>query len=280
MLPLAGFLETLVKRLIPDDGDHRQPEQTEELDTRLLLTPSIALERCHEVADHMAEISVQAMRGGLTVLGEDSLELAPLVREQEEQSDHYEDLLGTYLVQLSTRPISEEDSAEAAKLLNVMGDFERISDHAVHLVEAEEEMKAKNLTFTQAAREELSVLAGAVEEILSLTLTAFLEEDLDTAAQVEPLEEVIHQLKEELRTRHIRRLQQGDCSIDAGFVWSDLLTDLERTADHCSNIAGCLMDMAQHKLNLHESLRAFRNESPDFRAQYDLYAAKYGLRRF
>ena len=274
MLPLTGFLERLVGKLVPNA---KQPEAVAELDERLLMAPAIALNRCREVAADMAKTSVSALQEGLAVLRSYSPELAASVREKEEKTDHYEDILGTYLVQLSTRQISEADSAEAAKLLKMIGDFERISDHAVNLVESAEEMQAKQLAFSAAASSELAVISSAVEEILDLSLTAFLSDDLNAASMIEPLEQVIDQLKEQLRTHHILRLQQGGCSIDAGFVWSDLLTNLERTADHCSNIAGCVIDMAHNNMNLHESLREFRNESEDFREKFKMFARKYSL---
>ena len=170
--------------------------------------------------------------------------LAASIREKEDKTDHYEDILGTYLVNLSTRQISEADSREAAKLLKMIGDFERIADHAVNILESAEELRDKELRFTEDASSDLTVVSAAVRDILDLSLNAFLHDDLNAASMVEPLEQVIDQLKEQLRTRHILRVQKGDCSIDAGFAWSDLLTNLERTADHCSNIAGCVIDIA------------------------------------
>lgn len=274
MLPLSGFLEKLVNKLIPDS---KHTETQTELDERLLMTPPIALERCHEVAVDMAKIAVTALKEGVTSLHEYSPKLAAAIREKEEKTDYYEDILGTYLVKLSTRQISEEDSREAAGLLKVIGDFERISDHAVNLLESAEEMKEKGLAFTDAAVSELTVISSAVNEILDLSLTAFLNDDLRSAYMVEPLEQVIDELKEKLRTRHIRRLQQGDCSIDAGFVWSDLLTNLERTSDHCSNIAGGVIDFAHNNMNIHESLREFRNGSEGFQQKFKEYARKYTL---
>ena len=274
MLPLSGLLERLVNRLVPDA---RQPEAQSELDERLLATPPIALERCHEVAADMAELSVEAMEEAMESLRGYSPELAAAVREKEERSDHYEDMLGTYLVKLSAKRISASDSAEAAKLLKLIGDFERISDHAVNLLESAEEMRGKGMEFTESAAAELEVIFKAVEEILHLSLEAFLRENLEAASMVEPLEQVIDKLKEQMRTRHILRLQQGICTMDAGFVWSDLLTSLERTSDHCSNIAGCVLDMADHNLNLHESLRSVRNDSEDFQRKFKEYAGKYSF---
>ncbi len=274
MLPLSGFLERLVTVLVPDA---KQPEVFSELDERLFATPSIALERCHIVANHMAETAVLALNEALETLRDYSAETAAAVREKEAKTDHYEDILGTYLVNLSARRISEPDSREAAKLLKMIGDFERIADHAVNLVESAEELREKDLRLTDAAEEELSVISAAVHDILELSLTAFLQNDLAAAAKVEPLEQVIDRLKERLRTRHILRLQKGGCTIDAGFAWLDLLTNLERTADHCSNIAGCVIDAAHDNLNLHQSLREIRDGSEDFQQRYREYTRRYAL---
>ncbi len=166
---------------------------------------------------------------------------------------------------------------EAAKLLKVIGDFERISDHAVNLLESAEEMKEKQIIFTQAGERELAVISSAVNEILDLGIASFLNDDIATASKVEPLEQVIEDLTEELRTYHIVRLQRGECSIDAGFIWSDLITNLKRTSDHCSNIAGCIIDTAHNNMNLHESLKKFRNDSPEFKDKYGEYVKKYSL---
>jgi phosphate:Na+ symporter len=274
MLPLTGFLEMLVIRLV---SDANVPEIPTELDERLLTTPAIAMERCQDVAADMAQTAVRALKDGMFSLYRYSPELAASVREKEEKTDHYEDILGTYLVKLSARQISSADSEEAAKLLKMIGDFERIADHAVNLLETAEEMERKALTFSETAVTELKVITSAVEEVLDLSLAAFLNQDKDDASMVEPLEEVIDLLKEQLRTRHILRLQQGECTIDAGFVWSDLLTNLERTSDHCSNIAGCVMEMDRHDMNLHESLRDFKNGNEEFRERYQKYVRKYAL---
>jgi phosphate:Na+ symporter len=274
MLPLSGLLEKLVQALVPDD--HR-PEPTTELDERLLSTPPIALEQCRRLAADMAQTAVAALSDAITALDDYSPALAERVRRREEKTDHYEDMLGTYLVRLSARKISAEDSTEAAKLLKMIGDFERIADHGVNILEAAEELRDKGLSFTPQAKKELSVLTGAVEEILVLALEAFQSNDLASAYQVEPLEQVIDGIKEQLRTQHIHRLQQGQCSMAAGFIWSDLLTDLERTADHCSNIAGCVVDMTQNSMNLHQSLRAFRNDSDAYANAFRAYAEKYAL---
>ncbi len=274
MLPLSGFLERLVKVLVPDT---RKPEVFEELDERLFATPSVALERCYALTSVMAETAVSSLKDALASLRDDSPELASSIREKEDKTDYYEDILGTYLVNLSARQISEADSREAAKLLKVIGDFERIADHAVNILESAEELRKKEIQFTGAATDELTIISRAVSDILDLSLEACLQNDLATAAKVEPLEQVIDLLKEQLRTRHILRLQKGDCTIDAGFTWLDLLTNLERTADHCSNIAGCVIDAAHDTMNLHQSLREARNNSEVFQEMYREYRRKYAL---
>lgn len=274
MLPLTGFLEKMVNKLLPDT---KQQETESDLDERLLTTPSIALERCHEVAVKMAKTAVATLTEGLDSLHRYTPELSESIHKKEEITDRYEDMLGTYLVHLSTKQISEQDSAEAAKLLKIIGDFERIADHGVNLLDSAEEMKEKGVSFTNSAESEFQVISSAVYGILKLALTAFLNDDITAAEKVEPLEQVIDILKEKLRTSHILRMQQGACSIDAGFVWSDLLTNLERTSDHCSNIAGCVIDIAHRNMNIHESLRDFRNDNEDFRTQFKVYKEKFKL---
>ncbi len=274
MLPFSRILEKLVCRIVPDAP---QPEGAEELDERLLKTPSVALERCRKVAADMAKCSVCALKDSLKLIDAFSSETAEKVREAEEKSDHYEDILGTYLVKLSTLQISEADSEEAAKLLKIIGDYERISDHAASIASSAEELWEKKLQFSPEARKELTVFSGAVNEIVSLTLSATQSDDLDRARRVEPLEQVIDGLKETLRLRHILRLQQNRCGIEAGFVLSDLLTDMERVSDHCSNIAGCIIDMTEGTMNLHETLRAARGGDKDFAAYYADFSKRYTL---
>ena len=274
LLPAGGLLEKLAIRLVPDSGEK---EQRVELDERLLATPALALSRSRAVASDMAEHAVRALKDSLTAIDNYSPDLAERIRQDEELCDHYEDILSTYLVKLSAEQMGTAESEEAAALLKSIGDFERISDHAVNTLESAEELRDKNLTFSPSAVAEFSVLARAVSEILDLSLACFEKNDSAVAAKVEPLEQVIDQLKESMRTRHIRRLQQGGCSIELGFILSDLLTGLERTSDHCSNIAGCVIDTAQHNLNLHESLRATRLESAEFIREFDRYAHKYAL---
>ena len=204
-------------------------------------------------------------------------ELARSIREDEERCDHYEDIIGTYLVQLSSHSLSDSESQESTELLKTIGDFERISDHAVNVLESAEELQSKGLSFSPAAMAEYETLARAIREILHLSLDGFRQNDAARAARVEPLEQVIDKLKDELRTNHIARLQRGECSLAAGFVLSDLLTNLERVADHCSNIAGCLLDMKNERIDLHKYLGDVKSGSNEFLMQYHTFEEKYKL---
>ena len=275
LLPQSSLLEKLSIKLVPDD---KKPDVVEELDERLLATPPIALERCRMLSVDMANAATEALRHGIRCLSTYTPDLAQQVRDLEDKTDHYEDVLGSYLVKLSTQAINASDSAEAAGLLKLIGDFERIADHAVNLVESAEEINEKNLKLTDDAKDELSVICSAVEEVVTYAYDAFANNDLTAAAHVEPLEEVVDDLKDALRSRHIRRLQHGQCSIEVGFVWSDLLTGLERISDHSSNIAVCIIDMAENNMNQHKALRMIRTGSDEFSQAYNAYSKKYLLR--
>ena len=271
LFPFSGLLEKLACRLVRDD---KVPEQIQILDERLLSTPPVAIGRCQEVAETMARISMDALRTGCRLIEHYD---AKAVRETEKEADQYEDMLGTYLVKLGRENLSERDNRQVSKLLHIIGDFERISDHAVNVVESAEEMRSKGLHFSPQAKQELNVLTSAVGEIMDLSLDAFLKDDPDLAVKVEPLEQVVDTLKEQLRNRHILRLQRGECTIELGFVWSGLLTDLERVADHCSNIAGCVIEMSHGSLDVHEYLDYIKGGSIAFQRAYNAYARKYAL---
>lgn len=272
LFPMSSLLEKLAYKLVPES---QTPEKVVLLDERFLASPTIALERCHDLAIEMAESAALSLKNGIKCVQGYDESLAEAVRRAEAVTDDYEDAIGSYLVKLSMNQVSERESAEAAKLLKIIGDIERISDHAVNLVESAEELRDKGIKFTEAATAELTLMCQAVEEIVTLSYIALANNDFATAKQVEPLEQIIDRMKEHLRSQHIIRLQQGECSVTAGFVWSDLLTNLERTSDHCSNIAGCVVDAAQYHMNLHESLRLMKSDSPEFKEQYAAYADKY-----
>ena len=274
LFPFSGLLEKMACRLVPDT---KAPEKIQILDERFLATPSVAIDRCQEVAETMARISMDALKTSCQLIEHYDPKSAQAVRETEQEADQYEDMLGTYLVKLGRADLNAADSRETAKLLHIIGDFERISDHAVNLVESAEEIRNKGLSFSVHAKQELAVLTAAVGEVMDLALDAFLQNDPALAAKVEPLEQVVDTLKEQLRNRHILRLQKGECTIELGFVWSDLLTSLERVADHCSNIAGCVIEMSHDSLDVHEYLDNVKAGGPGFLRAYEAYAQKYAL---
>lgn len=273
LLPMSSLLEKLAYKLVPDA---KTAEEVTELDSRLLATPAVALERCHAVTLEMADCALSSIRSSISALTENSTKKASEIREIEDKTDHYEDIIGSYLVELSAKQLSSDHSEEAAKLLRVIGDYERIADHSVNLLESVEEMKEKSISLSGAAVSELKVLCSAVSEILELSQKAFAEGSLDAALLVEPLEQTIDGLKEKLRANHIARLQQGQCSIEAGFVWSDILTNLERTSDHCSNIAGCVIDTYRNDLSTHAALKDVKKEE-FFIVKLKEYTAKYSV---
>ena len=274
LLPLGGMLEKLVMRLVPED---KKPQREAELDERLLATPALALERCRTLIADMASYAMESMRESLGAVLACTPKAAEHIREDEARTDHYEDIIGSYLVKLSARKIGETDSALAAEYLRLIGDFERNADHSVNILESAEELKNKGISFSPAARQEYQIMSAAVQEVTGLAYTAFVTGDIGAARRIEPLEQVIDDLKEELRTRHIRRMQQGTCGIEAGFIWSDLLTDLERVSDHCSNIACCIVEGIDHNLHRHEVLQSIRENSASFDADYAAFREKYAL---
>ena len=274
LLPASSLLEKLAIKLVPDTN---KKEEIAELDERLLVTPPIALERCKELVCEMAESSVTALKNGLNILNTYDGEVAEEIRSAEEKADHYEDILGTYLVKLSRNQISDSDSSEISKLLKAIGDFERISDHSINVLESAEELREKEMQFTPDAKKELEVLCSAVSEILTLSYKAFINNDFQSARDVEPLEQVIDGLKATLRNGHIMRLKDGTCSIEAGFVWVDLITNLERTADHCSNIAACVIDASENNMNVHQSVRDMKVNNDYFNSKFAYYSEKYAI---
>lgn len=274
LLPMGGLLEKLVLRLVPEG---KQPQREAELDERLLATPALALERCRTLIADMASYSMESLRESLNAITAYNQKSAEHIREDEAKTDHYEDIIGSYLVKLSARKIGESDSALAAEYLRIIGDFERIADHSVNILESAEEMQQKGIAFSAAALQEYATMAGAVREVTALAYDSFVSGDVQAARQVEPLEQVIDDLKEEMRTRHIRRMQQGSCGIEAGFIWSDLLTNLERVSDHCSNIACCMIEGDDHNLHRHEILQSIRGSGEIFDREYSSYRQKYAL---
>ena len=274
LLPLSSLLERIAYLLVPDGNEFAQKV---ELDERLLATPSIALGQCHNLAMKMAEDTEKGLQLSINVLMSGSLADAERIRTIEKNVDHYEDVLGTFLTKLGRAQVSDDDSSEVSKLLKIIGDLERISDHSVNILESAEEMSEKKIAFSEGAQKEMKVLCSALTEVLGLTTDALRRNDWEAACSVEPLEQVIDHIKAVLRNRHIARLKKGECSVEAGFIWSDLLTDMERTSDHCSNIAVSIMDAHGHNMNAHQSLRSMKEGNPAFFEKLDDYSRRYVL---
>ena len=257
MLPFARWLEKLAYITIPDEPSGK-PESFTLLDERLLSTPAVAVEQSRNLAGEMASLARTSLLKAMSLTEKWDDKLAAEIEQSEELVDHYEDVLGTYLVHLSSRSMTLDDSREVSKLLNTIADFERIGDHAVNVLKAARELHDKQLRFSEAARQEMQVLTGAVQEALDKTLDAFRKDDVYLAGKVEPIEQVVDELTRELKARHILRLQNGVCTIELGFIFSDLLNNYERVADHCSNVAVAVIEMAQDSFDTHEYLASIK----------------------
>lgn len=278
LLPLNGLLVKLATLSVPDD---KKEEKTELLDERLLGTPAVAIQRAHEIAVRMAEDSVKAMSLAIHLSrGFDSKTLDQILA-LEDNTDRYEDALGTYLVKLSGMKLSESDNRILNTLLYTISDIERIADHAVSVGEAALEMEEKKISFSDRAKVELEVLEQAVTDLLRRTVDAYKSLDLDLAATIEPQEQVVDALVREVKSRHIRRLRDGLCSVEYGFVLEDLLTAFERSADHCSNVAVEILQVSEGKLEAHEYLNSLKagelQESAAFAERFARYKAQYAF---
>lgn len=277
MAPMTGLLEKLAIASIKGD-DKKGDEYTDMLDDRLLDTPSVALERSRSVAGQMAVVSCQYLRNSIELFRAYDGKAADAIRDAEGKVDVYEDVLGSYLVKLSSQHMDERDSHEVTKLLHIIGDLERISDHSVNLVDSAEEIKDKALAFSDEAKAELDVLYNAVDEIVTITEQALVNSDLELAARIEPLEQVIDDLRDDVKINHIHRLKKSECTVEHGFVLSDILTNLERVSDHCSNIGGCLIEMAKNDtLDLHDYLHRVHLGGMEYKELFNEYKEKYAL---
>lgn len=275
LMPASRLLEKLAMLTVPDGKNDREQEL---LDDRLLATPAVAIERARIVAHDMAKLSVETLRQAMQLIGSFNEKALEAIYAGEERVDKYEDMLGTYLVKISSCELTEADGHEAAELLHIIGDFERISDHAVNIAESAQEMSDKKLSFSEQATKELAVMIRAVDEIMASALRAFCDVDMNAAFNVEPLEEVIDLINARLKKRHVARLQRGECTIELGFVLADLLTNLERVSDHCSNIAGCMIEIKHDALDVHEYMEKLKTEgNPRYTACYEAYKEKYAL---
>lgn len=277
LAPVLRFLEPLSRLLIRDSA---QSGEETLLDERLLKSPAVAVARCRSVTVTMAELAVTSILDAFRQLGAFDEETEERITESENKVDYYEDRLGTYLVKLSAQNLSATDNAEATKLLHMISDFERICDHAVNISRSAEEIHEKKLAFSSDAMRELNTMIDAVSEIMSLALASFRDDDLNSAVMVEPLEQVVDNLKDCIRLNHVKRMQNGECTIELGFILTDILTNLERVSDHCSNIAGYMLEMSGDNANIgvHEFLHNVRSgEAKEFNDYYDYFKVKYRM---
>lgn len=283
LLPFSSGLEKLACLTIKDKEDKAVEKEAQDravpaLDARFLAAPGLALEQCRMAAGHMSESAREALLLAISLIYEYKEEKAGKVAELETEVDGYEDQLGSYLVKLGSRDLSAKESHTLTLLLHDIGDFERISDHALNIQEAARELEEKKLRFSGEAQSELKVFAGAVEEIVNISFKSFREEDRALAKKVEPLEEVIDLLNVEMKKRHIKRLRKGECTIEMGFILADITTDLERVADHCSNIAVSLLETGEDELGIHEYLDSLKGaEHPEFGQAVEGFRKKYQL---
>ncbi len=274
MLPFNKVLEKLAYMTIPED---EEKEVFSRLDERLFEAPSIAIGRCHDIAAEMANLASASMLRAMSLLDKYDPEIAAQVVADEDAVDKYEDELGSYLVKLSNRNLSHQDSLEITELLHNIGDFERISDHAMNIMETAQEMYEKNATFSEEAWVEINKMKNALQTIMEMAITAFEKNDLEMALKVEPLEDVVDDLKSILRGRHIERLKANKCTIELGFMFSDLLTNYERVSDHCSNIAVSLLTSAQDNMDVHAFLNESRKLEKEYQDLYKEYQAQFGV---
>lgn len=285
LFPFANLLEKMAIFVIPDKESEMEEMEEEKinpdlarLDERFLDKPGFAMEECRSVAINMARKSQKAMNLAIDLLGEYSDKTADRVEKLENQIDQYEDALGTYLVKLSGRELSIKDSRILSVLLHCIGDFERISDHAVNIRDAAVEMHKKDLKFSEKAKQELRVFSNAIRDILDRAVMAFETGDVELAKEVEPLEQVVDALNKEEKQRHINRLRTGTCTIELGFILSDISTNFERAADHCSNIAVCLLQVDEGGFDTHEYLDILKEEnSEEFQHEYMELSERYAL---
>lgn len=282
LLPFSKGLVRLACLTIREEDKHENNGSEDKilslLDARFLETPSYAVEQSRNVAVTMAGLAQEAMNLSMELLEEYKQETADRVVELENRVDRFEDELGSYLVKLSTKNLAEKDSHTLSVILHCIGDFERISDHARNIKEAASEMYEKKLQFSEKAAKELKIFEKAVHDILRISILSFTEEDLELARQVEPLEEVIDALNLEVKQRHVKRLRKGKCTIELGFILSDITTNFERVSDHCSNIAVCLLQLNENEFDTHAYLDTLKQgDNMDFQGRVMAYRAHYLL---
>ena len=277
LLPLTNVIETVVTKLVPD-----RPEESDapviQLEERFLAYPALAIEQSKLTINDMSQVSEKSLLTALSLIFDYSEEGFEQVKKLEDDGDTYEDSLGTYLIRVTGREMTVQQNEEVSKYLHTLSDFERISDHALNLAESARELHEKGLSFSPNAQKELDVLFAAVRQIVSMTMTAFCEEDLPLAGRVEPLEEVVDELCDQMKLNHVERLQQGICTIKQGFVFNDIVTNCERVSDHCSNIAVAMIELSGDAFRTHTYVHALQEkETPEFREAYEEYLRRFAL---
>jgi len=276
LLPFCSWIEKLAIATIKSKKQEKEKDVFDTLDERFLAMPSFAVEKCKELVCDMANIARESFRMATELLTEFDEKKFAEIEALESLVDQYEDKTSTYLVKIAVHDISTKDSKDVTELLHCIGDIERISDHALNIAEAAKEIYDKNIQFSQKAREDILVITNAVSEILDIATECLTKEDIAIAKKVEPLEQVIDRLKRKIKNGHISRLRQGDCTMELGFILSDLLTNYERISDHCSNIAVCFIEIAHESFETHEYLNAVKSgEETDFAEMYEAYKQKY-----
>lgn len=278
LLPCIGLMEHMVELLFPDDGSAAEEQEIDRLEERFLQHPALSIEQSRLVTNSMAERAEGNLLMAVGLRNRWSDKDFRMVGETESVIDRYEDKLGTYLMKITSKSLSQSQSEEVSKYLHTISDFERISDHALNISEAAKEIHDKDLQFSPEACHELDVIESAVREILSIAVGAFVENDPQRAARVEPLEEIIDGLCDEMKSHHVDRLQSGSCTLNLGFVFNDLLTNYERVADHCSNIAVAIIELESDSFDTHEYLNSVRAmKSSSFARYYEEYKQEYHL---
>ena len=278
LLPCIGLMEHMVELLFPDDGSAAEEQEMDRLEERFLQHPALSIEQSRLVTNSMAERAEGNLLMAVGLRNRWSDKDFRMVGETESVIDRYEDKLGTYLMKITSKSLSQSQSEEVSKYLHTISDFERISDHALNISEAAKEIHDKDLQFSPEACHELDVIESAVREILSVAVGAFVENDPQRAARVEPLEEIIDGLCDEMKSHHVDRLQSGSCTLNQGFVFNDLLTNYERVADHCSNIAVAIIELESDSFDTHEYLNSVRAmKSSSFARYYEEYKQEYHL---
>lgn len=276
LLPFCSWIEKLAIKTIKSKKKEHETDIFDTLDERFLAVPAFAVEKCKDLVGNMAMLSIEAYNEAVSLIGNFDADKFSEVEEIESSVDKYEDKTSTYLVKIAANQVSAQESKVVSELLHCIGDIERISDHALNIAKAGKEMNEKNVQFSSKAREDVAIITAAVTEILDMTSSALIKNDTELAKRVEPLEQVVDRLKRKIKNGHISRLRQGDCTMELGFILSDLLTNFERISDHCSNIAACLIEMSHDSLETHEYLNNLKAGGvEEFSKMYEEYKAKY-----